>query len=289
SSRSAGSSWRPRFPCLSRSRCKSVINLFHSRAARAALCACSVLCVLSVVPLDAEAANRAGVRAYERRDYAKAIEKLMPEAERGDAAAQYYVAMSLREQLPKPKGTFRVRPVETDPAQQAVYGWLEKAAQQGHAEAQRELAEALDRGFGTPVDYQAALEWMQKAAESGDDRARRMLADWYRTGHIVVPDRAKADNLQKFAALEGGREGQGAIDRLRKLTEAIRQYQSALANAQPHTDEELAEAGDPGAALRLAEAARDNREGKQDCAAAAKWYERAAELGDASGFERLGT
>jgi TPR repeat protein len=52
--------------------------------------------------------------------------------------------------------------------------WLQKAAEQGYAEAQLSLGKLYASGEGVPRDQEEANKWLQKAAEQGDvnDRLR---------------------------------------------------------------------------------------------------------------------
>lgn len=49
-----------------------------------------------------------------------------------------------------------------------AFRWFRRAAEQGNPEAQRRLAQLLERGIGTAVDRAAALHWYRLAAEQGD-------------------------------------------------------------------------------------------------------------------------
>jgi TPR repeat protein len=45
--------------------------------------------------------------------------------------------------------------------------WYQKAAKQGHAEAQYRLGVAYVYGKGVPQDYAEAVRWYRKAADQG--------------------------------------------------------------------------------------------------------------------------
>jgi TPR repeat protein len=53
--------------------------------------------------------------------------------------------------------------------------WYRKAAEQGNAHAQFNLARMYDVGEGVPKDTAKAVEWHRKAAEQGHEDARRKL------------------------------------------------------------------------------------------------------------------
>ena len=49
--------------------------------------------------------------------------------------------------------------------------WYTKAAEQGNAEAQYNLALVYANGQGVPQDYKQAAKWYTKAAEQGNARS----------------------------------------------------------------------------------------------------------------------
>ncbi len=61
---------------------------------------------------------------------------------------------------------------------QAAISWR-KAALQGNAEAQNNLARAYERGHGLPRDDEKAAYWFSRAAEHGDPTAQFNLAVMY--------------------------------------------------------------------------------------------------------------
>ena len=116
------------------------------------------------LPVSSIAASGKAMAAFNAGRYEQAVKLLTPEAEAGDSEAQFYLATTLRFMLPRPKGEVRANPSETDPKQQEIHRWFEKAALAGHAESMREYALDFDAGAGVTVDFDQALQWMQKAA-----------------------------------------------------------------------------------------------------------------------------
>ena len=53
--------------------------------------------------------------------------------------------------------------------------WYRKAAEQGHAQAQNNLAVCLDNGSGCAADKAEAFKWYKKAAEQGIKEAQEAL------------------------------------------------------------------------------------------------------------------
>jgi TPR repeat protein len=77
--------------------------------------------------------------------------------------------------------------------------WYRKAAEQGLAPAQSNLAAMLLDG-GAPSDENEGLRWLQAAAERSDPEALRRLEEAYRQGlHGLTPDADRAESLnQRF-------------------------------------------------------------------------------------------
>ncbi|MDR0882852.1 MAG: sel1 repeat family protein [Candidatus Adiutrix sp.] len=82
--------------------------------------------------------------------------------------------------------------------------WFQKAAEQGHARAQFQLADMYFKALGVTKDEGKAVEWILKAAESGHAVAQSKLSVFYANGAFGLPqDKAKAEywgNKAKFGA-----------------------------------------------------------------------------------------
>ena len=85
----------------------------------------------------------------------------------------------------------------------AAAGWYEKAARQGHGDAQFKLGLLYYQGRGLARDRAAAAEWYAKAAESGSTGAQYNLALMAERGVSMAPDAARAARLFEKAA-DGG-------------------------------------------------------------------------------------
>ncbi|MCD7802218.1 MAG: SEL1-like repeat protein, partial [Clostridiales bacterium] len=57
--------------------------------------------------------------------------------------------------------------------------WYEKAAQQGIAQAQFNLAACYYNGQGVTRDRAKAKEWFQKAADQGVEQAKAILRKYF--------------------------------------------------------------------------------------------------------------
>jgi len=136
----------------------------------------SALLALSGVTF-AEAGIEEGLAAYQRKDYAKAMEILKPLAENGNAEAQYILA----EMYAGGQGVAKDE-------QEAVKLVL-KSAGNGNVKAQDTLAFWAMREFrekGQGVENKAEkIKWITGFAERGDPEAMNMLGMLYSSGNGV--------------------------------------------------------------------------------------------------------
>ena len=58
--------------------------------------------------------------------------------------------------------------------------WYEKAAAQGHAQAQYQLGSLYREGLGVEENDEEAEKWWQRAAAQGVAQAHRQLEKWQR-------------------------------------------------------------------------------------------------------------
>lgn len=171
--------------------------LLHAllKAARLALL---LACTLSLAP-QAGAAQAgdfdAGLQAMNRKDYPRAFQLLAPLAEAGHAGAQlrlaqlYYHGHGVRE------------------SDAEARRWFERAARQGNAEAQFQLANMYAYGLaeaarGEDADRQAA-QWYFEAARQGHADAQYSLGILFLTGKGVVQNAQEADKWVRRAAEQG--------------------------------------------------------------------------------------
>ena len=116
----------------------------------------TILCTITALLLGAAEARSAdlekGWDAYERGDYAAALQEFRPLAEQGDDIAQF----SLGQMYYEGQGVARdyVQAVE----------WYRKAAEQGYARAQYNFGLKYHKGEGKTQDYLQAAAWFRKAA-----------------------------------------------------------------------------------------------------------------------------
>lgn len=86
--------------------------------------------------------------------------------------------------------------------------WYLKAADQGYAEAQNNLAVSYRNGQGVPQDYGEAIKWYRKAADQGLAGAQHGLGAMYANGQGVPKDYAEAVKWFRKAADQGYAEAQ---------------------------------------------------------------------------------
>jgi alpha/beta superfamily hydrolase len=94
--------------------------------------------------------------AYDRANYASALNIWLPKAQEGDAAAQLYV------------GEIFEKGLGTQADYKAAAQWYEKAANQGNSQAQLNLGHLYEKGLGVAEDKESALRWYRKSAGLDD-------------------------------------------------------------------------------------------------------------------------
>jgi TPR repeat protein len=121
--------------------------------------------------------------------YAKAMMLLERDAEKGNAVAQYKLSMLLLTSLPGRGGAsyyMEGNPNRLRNNEKAV-SLLKKAAAQGNADAQCELAGCYRYGIGVPLkNEEKAIYWYTKAAEQGNKKAKETLAETSKKGGCFV-------------------------------------------------------------------------------------------------------
>ena len=114
--------------------------------------------------------------AYNRGDYATAVQELRPPAKQGNAQAQYNLGVMYHRGLGVPQDY-----------REAVR-WFRKAAEQGSADAQNNLGAMYGNGLGVSQDHREAVRWYSKAAEQGSADAQGNLGVMYGNGKGVTQD-----------------------------------------------------------------------------------------------------
>ncbi len=130
---------------------------------------------------------KAGVDRWTRGDYSGAIAQWRPLAEAGNADAQFNLGQAYK--------MGRGVPANAATAQ----SWYQKAARQGHEQAQVNVGLLLYNGGRR----QEALPWIRKAVELGDPRAQYILGTELFNGDLIAKDWPRAYALMLRAA-DGG-------------------------------------------------------------------------------------
>jgi TPR repeat protein len=83
---------------------------------------------------------------------------------------------------------------------QPAVEWFRKAAAQGYAPAEFQLAQLYDFGFIVAQSDAEALAWYRKAAEHGSAAGCRQVGEFYRRGRAVAADPAEAARWYRLGA-----------------------------------------------------------------------------------------
>jgi cell division septation protein DedD len=130
---------------------------------------------------------KAGVDAWAKGDYPRAITEWRPLAVAGDADAQFNLAQAYK----------LGRGVALDPV--LAESWFRKAALQGHVQAADNYGLALFQA-GKKTD---ALPWLQKSVARGEPRAQLVLGTMLFNGDGVPRDFPRAYALMTRASASG--------------------------------------------------------------------------------------
>lgn len=137
---------------------------------------------------NASAADvKAGVDAWQSGNYAAAIAQWRPLADRGEADAQFNLGQAYK----------LGRGVAPD--LRIAQSWYQKAAQQGHEQAQANLGLILFQNGNRA----GAMPWLKKAADSDDPRAQYIYGTALFNGDLVAKDWPRAYAMMQRAAAQG--------------------------------------------------------------------------------------
>ncbi|TPK72048.1 hypothetical protein FJ930_12750 [Mesorhizobium sp. B2-4-15] len=188
-------------------------------------------------------------------------------AETGDPRAQHALANAL---------------AQSEQDQIGSYGeaadWYAKAAAQGHAMAQQDLANLYYGGCGVTQDFAEAAAWYRKAAVQGNVKSQFMLGAMYFHGLGLGKDYVEAAAWYARAAAQGHAKAQSDLGSL---------YYDGLGVV--HDEDEAmawyskaADQGEPSAQYCLGQMFRHGRGAPKSDIEAAAWYAKAATQGYAS-------
>lgn len=167
-----------------------------------------------IASAPAHADVKAGVDAWQRGEFSAAIREWRPLADRGDPDAQFNMGQAYK--------LGRGAPADLKIAQ----SWYQKAAAQGHEQAQANLGLILFQSGSRA----AAMPWIRKAADRGDARAQYVLGTALYNGDLAGKDWPRAYALMTRAAAQGLPQAADSLVQLdRHLPLADRQKGIALA------------------------------------------------------------
>ncbi len=121
---------------------------------------------------------------------------LLTEAQSGDPSKQYNAAMTLLNKGKEAKTSIQ---------------WFTLAANQGHINAQKQLATIFSNGKVIERDLFTAATWLKMAAEAGDADSQYALADMYKKGLGVDKSNSLAVKWYRVAARQGHRSARGKL------------------------------------------------------------------------------
>jgi len=188
----------------------------------------------AVAPATAGELDEA-VAAAHRGEYAAALKRLSPLAERGDARAQFDLGF-----MHAYGWGFQRSPTE-------AIAWYRKAADQGLGVAQHFLGLAYVNGEGVRPSDEEAARWFGRAAAQGFAQSQYLLGLMLLDGRGVQPDAVQGYAWIVMAGQGGVRSAGRTVQRL-ALTETQRaQAQEIMAHWKPKPESSVATVANPGA------------------------------------------
>lgn len=216
----------------------------------------------SVIEVSADYTE--GANAYLAHDFERAMERLKPLAEIGNARAQAYLGAMYRDG----SGTRR------DVVEAAR--WFRLSAEQGDAYGQEQLAYLQETGPGHFRDEKQAADWYAKAAEQGQTYSQARLAAMYRDGRGVPQDFALAFDLFSRAAGQGSAYAQTSLGLLHIKGQGVPQdLAKGISLLRMAADQ-----NDSWAQYNLGWAYESGTGVPKDTQQAIKWYAKASDRGN---------
>jgi uncharacterized protein len=164
-----------------------------------------------------------GIAAYQRGDFATALQLFQPLAERGDASAQCNLGV-MYEQGRGVAQNYR-----------EAMRWFRLAAVQGNASAQSNLGVRYYKGQGIAQDYGEAMKWYRMSAEQRNPEAQFNLGVMYEEGRGIAQDRVRAHMWFNLAAASSSDEnGKLAAKNRDVITKSLTREQVFRAQEMAH-------------------------------------------------------
>ncbi len=175
----------------------------------------ALLGATALVAVPAVADVKAGVDAWGRGEYTKAVEEWRPAAVAGDADAQFDLGQAYR--------LGHGVPVDPVMAEQ----WYGRAATQGHVQAEDNYGLILFQNG----KREQALPWLEKSAARGEPRAQLVLGTMLFNGDVVQKDWVRAYALMVRSSASGLPQGTQTLAQMDRYIPAdVRQQGVTLAH-----------------------------------------------------------
>jgi uncharacterized protein len=192
-----------------------------------------LILVLGLVSPAIAAELDEAIAATRRGDYATALRRLTPLAEKGDARAQFDI------------GFMHAYGWGVQRSPTEAIAWYRKAADQGLQVAQHFMGVACLNGEGVRPDGAEAARWFARAAAQGFAQAQFMLGLMTLDGRGVPKDPVQGYALIVMAGQGGVRSAARVVQKL-ALTEAQReQAQDIIGHWKPTPESPLAGVANP--------------------------------------------
>lgn len=161
-----------------------------------------------------------GQAAYERGDYATALQQFRPLAEQGNASAQNDL------------GWMYSQGNGVNQDFKEAMKWYRLAAEHGSARAQYNLGVMYHQGSGIPKNLQEAMKLYRMAATQGDAQAQYNLGFMYANGEGVPKDVLRGYMWWNIAAEQGNATAWASLD---GISHMMTKQQIANAKAMAQT------------------------------------------------------
>jgi cell division septation protein DedD len=160
----------------------------------------AALLIVTAAPISAQSV-RAGIDAWQRSDYAGAVAIWRPLAEKGDPDAEFNLGQAYR--------LGRGVPINLA----AAKTWFERAANQGHVDAETTLGLLLFQNG----DQAPGLKWLKKAADQGEPRALLVYGTALVNGDSIPQDPVLGYAYVSRAAAQGLEPARDTLQQLDQL------------------------------------------------------------------------
>ena len=175
-------------------------------------------------------------------------------------------------------------PAQNKNKDQVTFQHIQKAADQGNADAQNSLGDMYYYGEGVAQNYTKALKWLQKAADQGNADAQNSLGDMYYYGEGVTQNHTKALKWLQKAADQGNADAQNSLGDMYYYGEGVAQnYTKALKWLQKAADQ-----GNADAQNSLGDMYYYGEGITKNYTKALKWLQKAADQGNTDAQNSLG-